>query len=259
MAIKPINAFKKAALNYAKDAKLQKAIANRLAKYCKDLKIPDGIIIDLGAGCGYLAESLEGENFMNKIYLIDNCKEMLSESKMLTERQITWDLNNGLPPIKENIAMIVSSFALQWLDEPMEQIKEWTKQLSTGGWLVLAVPVEGSFKSWREAAKLAHAPYTGNSLPASKELIKTIENNLFIKKQNHLCFTKKYNSGLEFLKELKHLGVNGGTKLSSNSREMKRMIKEWPKSISTTQNNGKPEISINWEIELVIAQKGKDK
>ena len=251
MNIKPCQAFARSANIYAKNAKLQQAVAWRLARYCKNLEIPKGLILDFGAGSGNLTEALEKQNKQLSAVLVDECKELLAQSEVANVRKLEWDLNQGIPPEAIGAALIASSFALHWLKDPVEQIKQWGEAIAPGGWLAITVPVEGSFTSWQVAAKIAGVKYTGITLPIGAELIKSLSKVAEIKENKIIRYSKQYNSGLEFLKEMKWMGTNGGATRKLKQKELKKLDHSWPQG----SNEKTKTITINWDIMLVIAQK----
>ena len=251
MNIKPCQAFARGANIYAKNAKLQQAVAWRLARYCKNLEIPKGLIYDFGAGSGNLTEALEKQNKQLTAVLVDECRELLAKSQVANVRKLEWDLNQGIPPEAIGAALIASSFTLHWLKDPVEQIKQWGEAIAPGGWLAITVPVEGSFISWQIAAKLAGVKYTGITLPIEGELIKSLSKVAEIKENKIIRYSKQYNSGLEFLKEMKWIGTNGGAISKLNQKELKKLDHSWPQR----SNEKTKTITINWDIMLAIAQK----
>lgn len=193
MNIKPCQAFARSANIYAKNAKLQQAVAWRLARYCKNLEIPKGLILDFGAGSGNLTEALEKQNNQLSAVLVDECKELLAESKVADVRKLEWDLNQGIPPEAIGAALIASNFALHWLKNPVEHIKEWGEALAPAGWLAITVPVEGSFTSWQVAAGIAEVKYTGITLQIGEELIKSLSKVAKTKENKIIRYSKQYN------------------------------------------------------------------
>jgi len=263
MNIKPCKAFASGADIYAKNAKLQQAVAWRLAKYCQNLIIPEGLTWDFGAGSGHLAAALEKQKKILSMILVDECKELLDQSEVASMRKLEWDLNQGVPPEAIGAALIASSFALHWLKDPEGQIKQWGEAIAPGGWLAITVPIQGSFRSWHRAAEIAGVKCTGITLPIGAELIKSLRQVAEIKEHKILRYSKQYNSGLEFLKEMKWMGTNGGATGKLNQRELRKLNNYWLEnpnngSASKGEHNKSTKITINWDILLIIAQKATE-
>ena len=56
-----LNAFARGASCYARDARLQQAVAWRLARHCRGLPLLEGPVVDLGAGSGNLSRALAAQ------------------------------------------------------------------------------------------------------------------------------------------------------------------------------------------------------
>jgi len=241
-------AFASAAPTYAKQARLQQAVAWRLAKHCKALPLPPGPVLDLGAGPGNLAEALRQQRPELQPLLVDDCAELLAEASAPRGQRLLWDLNQGLPDAAQGASLLMSSFALHWLDEPLSQLELWGRALAPTGWLALLVPVAGSFAGWRQAAKRAGVTCTALGLPQADQLKKTINGSLQLQSCKLLRFTRPYDSPLQFLRELKQLGVHGGGGKPLGIAECRQLLKHWPHQNSSG-------IRINWDLQIILAQK----
>ncbi|MEN9877823.1 MAG: hypothetical protein RLZZ158_862 [Cyanobacteriota bacterium] len=241
-------AFASAAPTYAKQARLQQAAAWRLAKLCRALPLPPGPVLDLGAGPGNLAEALRQQRPELQPLLVDDCAELLAEAPAPRGQRLLWDLNQGLPDGAQGAALLMSSFALHWLDAPLTQLVLWGRALAPTGWLALLVPVAGSFTGWRQAAKRAGVACTALGLPQADELTKTISGHLQLQSCKLLRFTRPYDSPLQFLRELKQLGVHGGGGKPLGVAECRQLLKHWPQQTSGG-------IRVNWDLQIILAQK----
>ena len=157
--------FGRRAAGYEAQALLQRAVACRLGRLCRDLPLPAGPRADLGAGSGLLSRALPAQGLLQ----LDLCPELLQRNPQ--QPQLVWDLNAGLPTALQGAALLVSGFALQWLDDPVGQLGHWCRALAPGGWLALAVPTAGSFPQWRRAADAADVACTALELPAADRLL----------------------------------------------------------------------------------------
>ncbi|MEA5443868.1 methyltransferase domain-containing protein, partial [Cyanobium gracile] len=150
--------FGRGAAGYEAQALVQRAVACRLGRLCRDLPLPAGPRADLGAGSGLLSRALPAHGLLQ----LDLCPELLQRNPQ--QPQLLWDLNDGLPSVLHGAALLASGFALQWLDDPAGQLGRWCRALAPGGWLVLAVPTAGSFPQWHRAAAAAGVPCTALEL-----------------------------------------------------------------------------------------------
>ena len=81
------------------------------------------------------------------------------------------DLSRGLPDWSEPPQLLASSFVLHWLPDPAQQLRGWVDALPEGGWLALAVPVDGSFPQWQQAARNAGQVCTALTMPVREQLM----------------------------------------------------------------------------------------
>ena len=248
VAIDRRRAFASAAPTYAKEARLQQAVAWRLAQLCQSLPLPPGPVLDLGAGPGNLAAALRRQRPELHPLLLDDCAELLAEATAPSEQRLLWDLNCGLPEAAQGAALLMSSFALHWLEAPLVQLELWARALAPGGGLARLVPEGGSFQGWRQAALGAGVTCTALVLPQAQELIETVEGQLQLHSSKRLRFTRPYGSPLQFLRELKRLGVHGGGRQPLAVADCRQLLRHWPQQTS----NG---IKVNWDLQLLLAQK----
>jgi malonyl-CoA O-methyltransferase len=179
--------------------------------------------------------------------LVDNCAELLAEAAAPAGRCRDWDLNAGLPPEARAAALLLSSFALHWLNAPEQQLRHWCEQLRPGGWLALAVPLQGSFTSWHQAAEGAGVACSALPLPRERDLLAALPPGCRPHRQQRLRFSCRYPSAMAFLAELKRHGVNGGASAQLSPAELRRLLKHWPMQ---EQDQG---VSLNWDLLLLLA------
>ncbi len=241
-----IKNFGKAAKDYNQNAKLQKAVAWRLAKLCKKAEIPKGLWLDLGAGTGLLADALEGLNPTQKVLRIDGSNQMISINKKNSPSQV-WDLNQGLPKLDEFPALLASSFALHWLENPQKKLAEWFYSLSSKGLLALAVPIQGSFHEWHQASKHAEVDCTALELPNPTLLLSDIPTNCILYRKI-LSFTQYSNEAVSLLKTIRKIGAQTSQKGSLSISDWRKLDSYWERSV---QNK----VSLTWRIQIVLLKR----
>lgn len=141
--------FGRSAAAYPSQARLQAAVAERLARWLTRLTPapPAGIRADLGAGSGLLARAIERRLGGPPLLRLDSCPELLQLETAAAPPQRLWDLNHGLPPELQGAALLGSSFALQWLEQPQRQLEQWCAALAPGAcwpWRCPAPAASGS-------------------------------------------------------------------------------------------------------------------
>ncbi len=242
-----LNNFEKASTNYNKCAVIQKTFASKLAKECSKKSIPAGIWADLGAGTGLLAEALEEFNPNQSVLRIDGSPGMLANRFQKGTSQV-WDLNQGLPPMSEAPTLLASNFALHWLNNPTERIQEWFSALAPKGWLAIAVPIQGSFPEWQDAAKEAGVTCTALPLPSQTSIFKVL-NPSKIKYQEVHVFCQQEEKVISLLKPIINAGANASPKQNLNVGQMRSLFKAWPRS---PKGIG---VNLTWLVQLLLVHK----
>ena len=233
--------FGRRAAGYEAQALLQRAVACRLGRLCRDLPLPAGPRADLGAGSGLLSRALPAQGLLQ----LDLCPELLQRNPQ--QPQLVWDLNAGLPTALQGAALLVSGFALQWLDDPVGQLGHWCRALAPGGWLALAVPTAGSFPQWRRAADAADVACTALELPAADRLLHAaIASELHPRHSRVLRFSRQHQGGLAVLRHLRRLGADASRRPPLTAGELRRLLAHWPQDTPLT-----------WEVLLLVGQRAR--
>lgn len=243
-----VTAFSQGAERYAREARLQQAVAWRLAHHCSHLPLGPGPVLDLGAGSGNLSRALAMQRPAIKPLLVDNCPALLAEAEVPQAQHLHWDLNQGLPPVSEGSSLLLSSFALHWLQRPAAQLRQWAKALAPQGWLALTVPVAGSLCSWHQAAQAAGVRCSALELPASEALSDALNGVAAIHQQQVLSFSCSYPRPMDFLRELRQLGVHGGATHQLRATELRQLLRHWPLS-----DDGRA--VLRWRLLLLLARR----
>lgn len=256
--------FGRHACHYNDLAQLQRGIAWRLVRHCQGLSIPAGPRADLGAGSGLVGRAwaeqwaeLQAEQRQAQLTTspsapsptpllqVDLCPELLARNPLApSQGALVWDLNSGLPPALHQAALLTSSFALQWLDAPGEQLEHWCRSLRVGGWLALAVPTCGSFPQWRQAAQRAGVPFTGLELPSAEQLAQRAGRHLQLAHCRQLHFSRSHANGLSFLRQIRQLGAGASRHSPLTAPQLRRLLQHWPSPSSQ-----------NWQVLLLVGQR----
>ncbi|MCP9916832.1 methyltransferase domain-containing protein [Cyanobium sp. ATX 6F1] len=248
--------FARSAGRYEQLAHLQRAVAWRLGHLSRDLPLPQGPAADLGAGSGLLARALEAQRPELTMLRLDHCAELLRQGERSAcpgadgsppAPSLLWDLNGGLPDELEGAALLASSFALHWLEQPLAQLEQWCRALQPGGWLVLAVPTQGSFRQWQQAAQAAHVPCSALPLPEAQALQATCSTWLELRVERRLPFSRTAPSALALLRELKGLGASASRVRPLSAGELRALEAHWPAQ-------GAVKV-LSWELQILVGQK----
>jgi malonyl-CoA O-methyltransferase len=145
----------------------------------------------------------------------------------------------------QQCALLTSSFCLQWLRQPDLRLRHWARALAAGGWLVLAVPVLGSFPQWHQAAARAEVPCTALPLPPADTLISAASSELELIHCRRLWFSRHYGpGGRTFLQHLRRLGAGNSSQPPLSPSQWRRLLDCWP---STSL--------VSWQILLLIGRR----
>ena len=237
--------FGRQAGQYDSHAQLQRSLAWRLARLCRDLPLPsEGACADLGAGSGLLSLALRKHRPDLKPAQIDLCPELLALNPLAPPQPVSWGLNQGLPADLAGSRLLLSSFALQWLEDPCRQLEHWCRQLRPGGWLALAVPTSASFPQWRQAAEAAAVPWSALPLPTAAELLAVAERNLQLQRRQQLFFQRPIATPLAFLRSLCSLGAQSSRTPPVGAAALRRQLAHWP-----------ADPHITWSVLVMIGQR----
>lgn len=237
-------AFNRQAAAYGNQAQLQRAVAWRLARHVARLPLPPGPQADLGAGTGLLGLALGQLAPRLQLLQLDGSPELLAHNPLRPSQ--VWNLDNGLPAGLQASALLASSFTLQWLSQPGSRLQHWARSLTAGGWMVLAVPVDGSFPQWHQAAAQAGVPCTALPLPNADDLIAAAAAELDLIHSRTLWFSRRYGpGGLAFLQHLRQLGAGSSCQPSLSAGQWRRLLHCWPATGL-----------VSWQILVLIGRRG---
>ena len=242
-----LDRFSRAAPTYAGEALLQRAMAWRLAQLCRRCSIPSGIWADLGSGTGYLATALEAAHPGQQVIRLDGSAAMLN-SHSRGARTIRHDLSRGLPDWPEPPQLLASSFVLHWLPDPAQQLRRWVNALPEGGWLSLAVPVDGSFPQWQQAARDAGQACTALTMPVRAQLMAALPDGV-VQRDECLNFTQHAANPLQLLRPMSSIGasVTHGGRLSPG--QWKAVFRAWP------QAHACPGFALTWRMWVLMVKR----
>jgi malonyl-CoA O-methyltransferase len=233
--------FGRGAAAYAGGSQLQRAVAWRLVRTLQPLPIPEGPCADLGAGSGAVAQAaaeLRPDLLQRSPLQLDLSAALLARNP-LSSRQLLWNLNRGLPEGLEQAALLSSSFALQWLEDPPGQLLHWCGCLRPGGVLALALPTDGSFPQWRQAAADSGVPCTALPLPAAQSLIRIASGQLRLLQWQRLRFSRPAR-GLALLRQMRAIGADATPCSPLSGSQLRRLLRHWPDGPTT------------WEVLLLV-------
>lgn len=247
--------FSKKAQDYNNFAKIQKRSAEiLLTNFSKiiDLKNCNNLIIaDLGCASQSIASLLNQFKISknNQIFNLDLSFEMLKNIPQDQKNNylIQGDIEN-LPFKNSYCDLIISSFALHWLNDLNQGFFEISRSLKNLGYFIFCLPIFPSLSSLKKIPFLKI-----NDFPSKYQIIKIINQNNF-KILNHFeeNFTEKYHNSLSAIKSIKQIGANYSQPLKKNDYKHFKNIKAL---IKNNLQNCHQEFNLDWQIIYFFVQK----
>ena len=233
--------FSENAYQYDDSARIQKETADRLARALQpwQYSIPEGPILELGAGTGQLTRHIADMYPNREIFITDVSDEMLQinrkKLKAYTHLQFSYLDVEEAEWEEEKYSLITSNFLLHWLKHPAETVAKILPSLKPGGLLLVSFPGDESFQQWRKNCLDLGLPFTANPLPDLEEIVIKLSMGPvkvdYYEDQTNL----EYSSVYDFYRELKNSGSSTsltGKKLSL--KQLRLLDSYWRE-----KNNGK--------------------
>ena len=244
---KVLQRFDGAATQYNQAARLQTAMAWRLAGCCKRLPIPSGRWLDLGSGTGLLADAIEQRNPGRVVERIDGSPSMLARNSRPDHTQL-WDLNQPLQSSDDAPTLIASSFCLHWLSDPGTRLQNWFECLAPGGWLIVALPVEGCFPQWQAAAHQAAVPCSALSFPTTQALLASIPKQQ-VRQQQQLFFSEQASHITALLRPMQTIGAGTSTHSALSVKQWRQLSAHWP------ERSAEGQVRLTWLIQILVIER----
>jgi len=242
------NNFSKAASNYDNEAKIQ---AHAAAKLCKisSAFIKNKIkIIDLGSGTSAIYKNLILPD-KSSFFEVDLSLAMLKKTTNKSSNPIVADIES-LPLKKESCDVIISSFALQWLENFEKSFDNFYHILKKDGILAFCIPTNESFDKLKEASKNSGCNFYFNELPTITDLEEKLQKCGFIKEYfESEILELEFSGTIAALKHLKKIGAN-------YSEEKKFITKKQLKDFDQYYSqNLSDKFTFLWNISYLILRK----
>lgn len=252
-----ISAFDAAADTYGEHANIQRKVADGLIASLIPWKeaVPEGTILEVGCGTGFVSEQLidqfpEREIIISDISekVLETCRNNLIESGKDLSR-VTFKIINADTFKAENndIGLVISGFAPHWFKDPSLALQNLSEALTPGGMLLCSFPGNHTFPAWYENCLELGLPHTANPLPDVEEVVVKLsmgplqidyyENDLF----------HEFESSLEFFRHLKKTGESYSVLGKSlNYKQFKLLLEHW---------DNKGNLNMKWHIVYVAAKR----
>ncbi|MBN1257423.1 MAG: methyltransferase domain-containing protein, partial [Planctomycetes bacterium] len=220
--------------SYGEWSQPQERIAERLMQLLPG-EIPPQRILDIGCGTGLLTGKLQEAYPKAALHGIDLAQGMVAacKEKWVDSTNLSFTVADAeSDPIGDNYNLIASTCAFQWLIEPRATIKHLYDLLASDGWLVVGVPVQGSFAELAESYRSAlGSELPGLELHAPQVYLKNLADAGFTINNSEIeALVQYYQDGWEMLRSFKGLGAtfhNYPGYSPRSRREIRRLIKHY--------------------------------
>ena len=159
-----------------------------------------------------------------------------------------WDLNQPLQSWDDAPTLIASSFCLHWLSDPGTRLQNWFECLAPGGWLIVALPVEGCFPQWQAAAHQAAVPCSALSFPTTQALLASIPKQQ-VRQQQQLCFSEQASHITALLRPMQTIGAGTSTHSALSVKQWRQLSAHWP------ERSAEGQVRLTWLIQLLVIER----
>jgi malonyl-CoA O-methyltransferase len=213
------SAFGDHAKDYIKYAHVQRQAAEFMVSMFEDIIITlEPPYIELGAGTGFVTQSLvpllpEGDFYVTDISeeMLNVCRHNLTYPKKM---RVHFEQRDAEKSLSDNqYGLIITALTAQWFSNTEMVLLRLLESLKPGGVLLYSYMDERCFPEWKVLCAETGIPFTGNQLPSSAPLqINSTRFNWEYSSSD--LFTETYESPSDFFRNLKRIGA--GTQTSSS-------------------------------------------
>lgn len=180
--------------SYERNAGLQRAIAERLARFLPALESPR--VLELGCGTGLFSRHLVRRYKQGRFVLTDVAPAMIAACRRnlapLGAAHISYEvMDAGEAGGHAGLDLIVSSMTLHWLADPAASLERLRRLLAPGGLLLYATLGPNTFAEWRAALAGEGLP---SGLPDIRELPGVVEEERLTPDAGTLAFLRRMKS-----------------------------------------------------------------
>ena len=220
--------FDAAAPHYDDVAVLQREVGQRLVDRLELIKLSPGVILDVGAGTGYISQSLKKVYKGAKLISLDIAPGMLQVARSKNSWISKWLGSNEficgdaecLPLADNSVDLIISSLTLQWCGELDRAFSEFRRVLKPEGLLMFSSFGPDTLKELRESWHMADMNVDANGRNEQKNahvndfidmhdmgdaLLRAGLSDPVMDVEN---FTLTYSDVYQLMRELKALGAH---------------------------------------------------
>ena len=200
------------ARDYDRHARVQHEIAEKLAARIANMSLPAGCPgLELGCGTGFLTQAILRSHPGLELLATDIAPRMLdrARARLGTQPGLRLDVMDAECPAEDadrGWALIASSLAFQWLQDPASAIAGWYARLAPGGWLAIATLEKGSFAEWREALDAAGITSATRDYATADALVARLPDDALLDCRRE-TIVETFPDGRSFLDSLRAIGA----------------------------------------------------
>ena len=230
------NNFSNSVENYNNFALIQKQCAEKLCNLSRDFIKNDDLILDLGSGTSFIAKNLT-DDYNCKIFEADISLQMLKQwnSRPSSCFALSANIENLPFPEKPIFNMVISSFALQWIENFDKLFAYLQKIIKNSGVIIFCLPTKNSLQQIRKASEISGCNFNFTNLPDQGFIRqKLLENNFTEILFSQEIVEQKNENATEFLRNIKKIGANYSSK---NNFVTKKRLEKFNDFFSEKFNN----------------------
>lgn len=219
--------FSSAVSYYDNHATLQKVTAERLFEALKpwQYSLPDGSVIEIGAGTGFFTRHLLELYKNRQITISDLSEEMVQycQRKFGDRDQVKFQVLNAEDTdwSAEEYALIVGNYVPQWFKDPGKTLSDISNSLKPGGLMLVSFPTKDSFPNWRKYCLDLGLPFTVNNLPDLEKVVINLSMGPVKVDYYEDDTTEVFDNVYTFFKHLKQSGTS--TNISGKQLSYKQL------------------------------------
>lgn len=249
--------FGRSSINYHQEAEIQQKVSEGLVASLRPWKqiLPDGPILEIGCGTGFLSQRLISEFPTREINITDASEEMVSFANSHLEysdsNRVNFDVFNPEIDIleEESYSLIISNFAAQWFEDTAYTMAKLSKALKKDGLILFSFPGNKSFPEWYQACLETGLPFSANPLPDTEEVVIKLSMEDVQVDYYENSLHQKFESSYDFFRHIKNIGASVSKTGKQLSAKAFRILNEhWNDKV-------KGDVNIEWHIVYIAAKK----
>jgi malonyl-CoA O-methyltransferase len=243
--------FGGAAARYERYAIVQRQCAAELVSLLQETTLPEGTILELGCGTGFVTRELI-EAFPDRpLEITDLSTEMVSYCRETAPEHpsISFQQRDAEQLTTETLyGAIASGFVVQWFDDVAQSLERLGRSLVPGGVLVASFPTSHSFPEWKQTCEQVDLPFTGNPMPDVDFLCQRLSRYGLECRYHAQWMTTTYDRAIDFFKGLKLIGAGLKRSPPLTSQQLRQLVQVWD-----TASSGK--IQVSYHIAFLVIQR----